>query len=101
MRYASFDHFFATLSNKQRVRILQLLAHDGEQTVSRIADKLGAEQSTVSHNLRQLLACHFVNVRPEGKGRIYDINNETVAPLLELIHSHVKRYCVKGCDHWE
>jgi hypothetical protein len=48
-----------------------------------------------------LLACHFVNVRPEGKERIYDINNETVAPLLELIHSHVKRYCVKGCDHWE
>jgi DNA-binding transcriptional ArsR family regulator len=101
MNHVSLDHFFATLSNKQRVRILQLLADDGEQAVSAIAEALGAEQSAVSHNLKQLLTCHFVTYRAEGKERIYSINEDTVAPLLDLIYSHVKRYCVKGCDHWE
>ncbi len=100
MKYISFDHFFTTLGNKQRVRILQLLTKEGPLSVTSIAQTLKIEQSTVSHSLKQLLLCHFVTVQREGKERIYGINEETVKPLFEGIERHVKKYCAKGCDHW-
>lgn len=101
MNYTSFDHFFMTLGNKQRVRILQLLAKEGPLSVSAIADKLRVEQSAVSHSLKHLLLCHFVAVKQDGKERIYAINEDTVKPLFEQIERHVSKYCVKGCEHWD
>lgn len=101
MNYTSFDHFFTTLGNKQRVRILQLLSDGCPLGVTAIAQALGLEQSAVSHSLRQLLCCHFVTVAQEGKERIYAINDDTVKPLFVQVERHVKKYCVKGCEHWE
>lgn len=101
MKYPSFDHFFMTLGNKQRVRILQYLANAGPKNVTEIADKLKIEQSAASHSLKQLLLCHFVMVKQDGKERVYDINEDTVRPLFEQIERHVKKYCAKGCEHWE
>lgn len=99
MKYLSFDHFFMILSNKQRVNILRLLSKRGPMSVSAISAKLQAEQSAVSHSLRQLLVCHFVTVNQSGKERIYTINEDTVRPIFDLIERHVKKYCVKGCNH--
>ena len=90
-----------TLGNKQRVKTLQLLNDEGPQSVSSIAKSLDAEQSSVSHSLSHLLQCHFVNVKRDGKERIYSINEDTVAPLFELIREHVEKYCLDGCEHWE
>lgn len=101
MNYTSLDHFFMTLGNKQRVRILQLLVKRGPLGVTTIAETLKVEQSAVSHSLKQLLLCHFVTVKQDGKERIYTINEDTVKPLFELIDQHVQKYCVKGCEHWE
>ncbi len=101
MSYASFDHFFMTLGNKQRVRILQLLVKKGPLSVTAIAGPLKIEQSAASHSLKQLLLCHFVTVKQDGKERIYAINEDTVKPLFEQIERHVEKYCVKGCEHWE
>ena len=99
-QYVIFDDFFAVLGNKQCVRILQYLNEDGGKCVNEIGEKLGIEQSAVSHGLRRLLICHFVYVKPSGKERVYSINYETVRPLLDLINEHVRRYCVRGCRHW-
>jgi DNA-binding transcriptional ArsR family regulator len=101
MRYISYDHFFTMLANKQRVHILQLLDRRGPLSVSTISDALGVEQSAASHSLKQLLLCHFVTVKPEGKERIYAINEDTIKPLFEQINRHVSKYCVQGCEHWE
>ena len=100
MNYVSFDHFFTVLGNKQRVRILQLLANEGPLGVTAIAEALNREQSAVSHALRLLLACHFVTVERAGKERIYAINKDTVKPLLAQIERHVAKYCVENCKHW-
>jgi ArsR family transcriptional regulator, zinc-responsive transcriptional repressor len=100
MNYVSFDHFFTTLGNKQRVRILQLLVKKGPMSVTDITEALAAEQSAVSHSLKHLLTCHFVSVKQDGKERIYGINEDTVRPLFESIEKHVRRYCAKGCEHW-
>lgn len=90
-----------TLGNKQRVRILQLLANVGPLSVTAIAEALHIEQSAASHSLKHLLLCHFVTVKQEGKERIYAINEDTVKPLFRQIESHVEKYCVQGCKHWE
>lgn len=95
----SLDHFFSTLSNQNRVHILQLLESDGEKTVNQIVEDLGLEQSAVSHCLKKLLECHFVEVRQNGKERIYTLNTDTIAPLLHQVERHVEVYCVKNCSH--
>jgi DNA-binding transcriptional ArsR family regulator len=101
MKYISYDHFFTVLANGQRVKILQYLNQEGPKSVSDISIKLKIEQSAVSHCMRHLLRCHFVEVNQQGKERIYAINNDTMQPLFNLINKHVKTYCVEGCQHWE
>lgn len=96
-----FDDFFAVLGNKHRVRILQLLDAAGGQTVTDICEHLDMEQSAVSHNMKRLLLCHFVEMEPRGKERVYSINKNTVQPLFSMIDKHVRTYCAKGCNHWE
>lgn len=99
MRDINVDHFFVTLGNKQRAKTILLLNSEGPLSVSEIVSKLNLEQSAVSHNLKQLLACHFVSVKRSGKKRIYSLNEDTVKPLLAQIEKHVSKYCVKECNH--
>lgn len=95
----SLDHFFATLSSPRRVKVLQLLDRNGPTNVSEIATNLEIEQSAISHCLNKLLACHFVDVKQDGKERIYSLNTTTIKPLLRQIENHVKNYCVESCSH--
>lgn len=101
MKYVIFDDFFAVLANKQRVRILQYLNETGTSSVTAISEALEIEQSAVSHCMKRLLGCHFVEVEQQGKERLYCINSVTVKPLFKLIDQHVRSYCIKGCAHWE
>jgi DNA-binding transcriptional ArsR family regulator len=99
MSYILLDHFFSTLSNPRRVRILQLLDKEGPKNVSEIVSALQVEQSAVSHCLKKLLECHFVHVNQIGKERVYSLNKETMEPLLRQIEKHVEHYCVENCEH--
>lgn len=99
-KYAILDDFFTVLSNRQRVRVLQLLGAEGPQNVGQISEKLGIQQSAVSHCMQRLRACHFVEVEQRGKERVYAINHDTVQPLFDLIEKHVRKYCAKECSHW-
>jgi DNA-binding transcriptional ArsR family regulator len=56
-------------------------------------DKINEERSKVSHALLSLHDCVFVNVRKEGKRRIYSLNKDTIEPLLNLVEKHVNKYC--------
>lgn len=72
---------------------------DGPLSVSEIVNKVGDEQSAVSHNLRKMAGCHILDVRKEGKQRIYSLNKETVMPMLRIVEKHVKRCCLgRDCD---
>lgn len=101
MKYTSYDHFFTALGSKSRVKILQYLNQEGSRSVSDISAKLKVEQSAVSHSMKRLLLCHFVEVKKQGKERIYSMNQDTIKPLFNLINQHVATYCVEGCNHWE
>jgi len=91
-----YKEFFKTLGNQQRIEIVFHLL-EGDKNVSEIAKSLGAEQSTVSHNLKRLLKCSFIAVKPNGKERIYSVNKKTIAPLFKLIAKHAEVYCKAIC----
>ena len=97
MKCESYKLFFETLCNETRLDIIEAL-HEKPLCVSEICEKLGEEQSKISHNLKVLTECHLVTVEQKGKNRIYSLNKETTAPLMILVEKHVSRHCRGKCD---
>lgn len=88
--------FFETLGNQTRWDIINLL-REGEYKATDIAKELGYEQSLISHHLKRLETCGFLRVQPNGKERVYSLNEQTVGPLLRLVHKHIDTHCAKNC----
>ena len=87
--------FFATLANPTRLAALENLM-DKPMNVTQLAECLGQEQSMISHNLRPLVNCQFVQVEKRGRERLYSINHETVDPLFKVIENHAVNFCPTG-----
>jgi DNA-binding transcriptional ArsR family regulator len=96
MKSTTYNNFFMNFATKSKFDILMAL-RDGPLSVTQIAKKVGDEQSAVSHNLLKMEGCRVLNVRKEGKQRIYSLNEETVVPLMKLVEEHVKRCCMGRC----
>lgn len=97
MKDLPYERFFATLGNENRLAVIHYLAKKGPQNVSQIVEATKLEQTAVSHNLKMLLSCQFVHLKPNGKERVYSINEETIKPLLALMDKHVAKYCNRAC----
>jgi DNA-binding transcriptional ArsR family regulator len=97
MKCHSYNTFFETVGNKTRLDVIELLLKEKGLSVSDICAKLKEEQSKISHNLKILSDCHFLNVEKKGKQRIYALNKETIVPLMSLVEKHVVRYCCNNC----
>lgn len=82
------DIMFA-LSAPSRVQILGCLL-DGPLSVGEITAILGMEQSAVSHQLRVLREHALVQVRRDGKRRVYGLYDEAVSELLAAALRHVE-----------
>lgn len=83
--------FFKAFSNTTRFKIINLLKND-PMTVTEICSKLGFEQSRVSHNLKCLEQCGFVNGKQNGKWKTYSLDKETIIPIIKLFDKHVEKY---------
>lgn len=97
MKDISYKQFFTTLANDNRLAIIHYLAKKGPQNVTQIVEGTNLEQTAVSHNLKMLLSCQFVHLKPNGKERVYSLNEEAIKPLLDLIDKHVNKFCKKVC----
>ena len=84
------DLFFDAFANKNRFRILIALRNK-ELCAGELQKSLDIEQTHLSHDLKCLLNCKFINVRKDGRRRIYSINKET-KDLVDEVMSHVKNY---------
>lgn len=91
--YGAYKIFFGTLVSESRLKIINLL-RKGEKNVSQIMEELQLEQTAVSHDLKRLKQCGFVTVEINGKFRNYKLNEETIAPLMKLIDSHMSKNCI-------
>ena len=96
MKNYSYNNFFMNFASGSKFDIIMALK-DGPLSASQIAKRVNGEQSAVSHNLAKLSGCHVIDVRKEGKQRIYSLNMETVIPILQTVEKHVKKYCARRC----
>lgn len=83
--------FFRAFSNQTRLEIITILRKN-PMTVTEICEKTGFEQSRVSHNLRCLENCGFVKVTPNGNFRKYELDDETIIPIVDLFEKHIQKY---------
>lgn len=96
MLSTAHHQFLKTLGHPGRMELMLLLLQD-PMNVTELVKKSGLEQSAVSHHLRRLKLCNFVQAQAHGKERVYSVNEETVGPLFRLMDKHVKKYCSHLC----
>ncbi|MFA5125612.1 MAG: metalloregulator ArsR/SmtB family transcription factor [archaeon] len=85
------------LGNELRSQII-LLLQKKPMTVQEICSSLEKEQSLVSHALKQLRECNFVDYKKEGKKNAYFIKSDIFTknknkPLFEIFQEHAEKYC--------
>ncbi len=90
MMYESFKLFAGVLTNRTRFDIVSALKKR-DMSVTEICNHTGYEQSRVSHNLKCLLNCGFVDVKQDGKKRIYRLNPD-IKDLISKIEEHISVY---------
>jgi DNA-binding transcriptional ArsR family regulator len=86
-RAATTADTFNAVAEPRRRQILDLLA-DGERPVNDLVRTLGVAQPQVSKHLRVLREVGAVDVRDQGRQRLYRLNGEALRP----IHDWVKPY---------
>src|SRR5918992_2886186 len=86
-RAATTADAFNAVAEHRRRQILDVLA-DGERPVNDLVRVLGLAQPQVSKHLRVLREVGAVDVRDEGRRRLYRLNGRALKP----IHDWVKGY---------
>src|SRR5215469_9445957 len=90
LKFRLYHEYFRALSNQTRFSIVQLL-REKPHYVNEMVEKLGIEQSRVSHNLACLLNCGFVEWEWNGKNKVYRLNPD-LNPVLTGIEKHLVKY---------
>ncbi|MBT4541234.1 winged helix-turn-helix transcriptional regulator [Candidatus Woesearchaeota archaeon] len=96
MAASSYKDFFVNFANKTKMDIIAALRKK-PLCVGEIAEAINEEQSKVSHSLKKLTQCKILEVKQEGKKRVYTLNHDTVLPILQIVEKHVHQYCAKNC----
>jgi DNA-binding transcriptional ArsR family regulator len=75
---------FAALSDPTRLRMVELLAQQGELSGSEIANQLGISLALYCHHSKNLAEVSIIHIRREGQTRYNSLNQ---ALLLSCISS--------------
>jgi DNA-binding transcriptional ArsR family regulator len=86
-RAATTADAFNAVAEPRRRQILDVLA-GGERPVNDLVERLGIAQPQVSKHLRVLREVGAVEVRGDGRRRLYRLNGQALKP----IHDWVKGY---------
>jgi len=101
LNFRPYREFFRALSNQTRFSIVQLL-RKRPHYVNELVERLGIEQSRVSHNLACLLNCGFVEWEWNGKNKVYRLHPD-LQPILVGIEKHLTKYApaLESCQTLE
>jgi DNA-binding transcriptional ArsR family regulator len=86
-RAATTTDAFNAVAEPRRRQIVDVLG-DGERAVGDLVRQLGLTQPLVSKHLRVLREVGVVEVREDGRRRLYSLNGHALKP----IHDWVKEY---------
>lgn len=95
-RAATTTDAFNAVAEPRRRQILDFLA-EGERPVNDLVRLLGLAQPQVSKHLRVLREVGAVDVRDEGRQRLYRLNGHALKP----IHDWVKKYEETWAERFE
>ncbi len=91
-----------TLGNELRVKILESLRKK-PKTVSKLSEEIKVEQSRLSHSLKALKNCNFVQSETRGKERVYSLTESFVKEMpkskniFDALEGHFKKF---ECECW-
>ena len=83
-RAATTADAFNAVAEPRRRRILEVLA-GGERPVNDLVARLGLPQPQVSKHLRVLREVGLVDVREEGRRRVYRLNGRPLKPIHDWV----------------
>jgi DNA-binding transcriptional ArsR family regulator len=86
-RAATTTDAFNAVAEPRRREILDLLA-DGERPVGDMVGLLGMSQPLVSKHLRVLREVGAVEVREEGRRRLYRLNAQALRPIHDWVSGY-------------
>ena len=90
-RVATTADAFNAVAEPRRRKILDLLA-GGEQPVNDLVRRLGIAQPLVSKHLRVLREVGLVDVRDEGRRRIYRLNGQRLKPIHDWVSTYERAW---------
>jgi DNA-binding transcriptional ArsR family regulator len=90
-RAATTTDAFNAVAEPRRREILDVLA-GGERPVNDLVDLLGVAQPQVSKHLRVLREVGLVDVRDEGRQRMYRLNGRSLKPIHDWIKSYERTW---------
>ena len=96
------DEIFKVLGDPTRLRIVKMLAENGEVCVCKIVDELGMNQPAISQHMAKLKQVKLLHSRKEGQWIHYSLNIETIndgplAFLLNIVDSAKKAKTISCC----
>ena len=90
-----FQKLLKIIANENKFKIIQLLSK-GEVCVCDIGEKLGIEQSLVSHHLNSLRDAGLVNNRKLGTWIHYSLNKPEFGKLSKLFSLYLGPEAISG-----
>ncbi len=95
-RAATTTDAFNAVAEPRRRQILDVLA-SGERSVNDLVRLLGLSQPLVSKHLRVLREVGAVEVRDEGRRRLYRLNGQALKPIHDWVKDY-ERFWVERFD---
>jgi DNA-binding transcriptional ArsR family regulator len=86
-RAATTRDAFNAVAEPRRRQILDVLA-GGERSVNDLVARLGQAQPQVSKHLRVLRRVGLVNVRDQGRQRVYRLNGQALKPIHDWLRNY-------------
>jgi DNA-binding transcriptional ArsR family regulator len=93
-RAATTTDAFNAVAEPRRRQILDLLAA-GELPVNELVTRLGVAQPLVSKHLRVLREVGLVDVRDEGRQRMYRLNGEPLKPIYDWVRAYERSWSAR------
>jgi DNA-binding transcriptional ArsR family regulator len=90
-RVATTADTFNAVAEPRRRQILDLLA-EGERPVNDLVRMLGVAQPQVSKHLRVLREVGAVDVREDGRQRLYRLNGRALKPIHDWVSSYERTW---------
>jgi DNA-binding transcriptional ArsR family regulator len=90
-RAATTTDAFNAIAEPRRRQILDALAA-GERPVNDLVAQLGLAQPQVSKHLRVLREVGLVDVREEGRQRIYRVNSRPLKPIHDWLSAYERSW---------